>query len=187
MPKRPKFRGKIAVFIDAPALYAMEIEMHRMLDYRRLFDYLVNDYTLIPDGFIYYDKPRPSKAHDFYRSLGFNVKTTSSRDEDVDDELVREIMDRSNEADIVILVGGDHVYYEALKQADEADKITVIVCLPEMLSSIYDSITKLVFIDLWELENLIDERRTEGKFGVWEEIEYMLSDEPGMNWPEEET
>ena len=144
VPEAPK---SLLVFVDGPALNAMQNRMGFQIDHQALKDVLTAIYDVVE--FRYYARGYiEKKAGSFIAALasfGYTVEY-SKDEEDVDPMIVADIHKMFNKAKVIMLVGGDHIFAEPLQEAKDNGKKIVVVCptrivmLAEAVKAVADEI-----------------------------------------------
>lgn len=153
---------KVLVFIDGPNLNAMQSSIGFQVDHAKVRDFLIGDMESV--GVRYYaTKYTSDKAPGFLtrlKSFGYEVLITDKDNTDVDQDVVEDIQKMFDKADVVVLVSGDHIFYEPLKSVKDAKKKIKVFCAKEMLSEPLRELADQVIDPADHKEELIDMKRT---------------------------
>lgn len=164
----PAAKKKVFILVDLPNLNGVQDTMRMAIDIAGLKTELIGERDLF-EARLYMKGPFRSKQQQgfafFAKMRGYTVVFTENN-EDIDHLIIRDIQDRSQETDVIVLVSGDGDYIEALREAKKDGKEIEVVSVEGAISPELGNLADR-YIDLRSLrEVIIDDDRTTQRYGA---------------------
>jgi len=164
MTKKEVAKRRVLVFIDGPNLDGQQAEMEAILDFRKFHAFLVGKDSEVV-GVRYYTKTTEYEPK--VRFLGFlghiGYEVIYVENGDVDATIVNDIFKLSPSADAIVLVSGDRIYFEPLKNTANSGKGVRVVATAATTAHEYQENDSIEFVDITPLQDLVDHSKTKSR------------------------